>query len=204
MSPALLAAFVAASVVLMLIPGPNVALIVAASVERGTRHGLATVAGTVSGIAIQLVVNGLGLASVLAFAGSGFTILRWIGAAYLVWLGVVTWRRAPQALDAGAASPRSLGASCLRGFAVSMTNPKILLFLAAFFPQFVTGPHPGGQIVVLSAIFLAAAVVIDSGWAFMAARARALLVRHAPWRNRLTGGVLIAAGLGLAAARTVA
>ncbi len=95
MSPALLAAFVAASAVLMLIPGSNVALIVAASVERGTVGiGLATVRrnrARRSPFSSSSTVPGR--ASVLALAGSGFTILRWIGAAGLVWLGVVTWRR---------------------------------------------------------------------------------------------------------------
>jgi len=89
----------------------------------------------------------------------------------------------------------------MRGFLVSLTNPKTLLFYAAFFPQFVTGDHPTRQVWLLAATFLALAAAIDSGWALLAGRLRPLLTRHGRTRNRLTGAVLIAAGAGLAAAR---
>ncbi len=133
-------AFVAATTILMLIPGPNVALIVATSVRGGTRQGLLTVAGTSSAVVVHLALTVVGLAALLGTLGGWFAWVRWIGAAYLVWLGIRQWR-AP-APDLGQAAvglrPRRGRAVFLRGFLVSLTNPKTLLFYGAFFPQFVT------------------------------------------------------------------
>jgi threonine/homoserine/homoserine lactone efflux protein len=200
MTPGLYAAFVAAVTVLMLIPGPNVALITATSVQRGARLGLMTVAGTCAAMAAQLALVALGLSEALGAAGRWFAVLRWAGVAYLVWLGVVAWRAPAEDLTA-AAAPARAERIFLRGFLVSLTNPKTLFFYAAFFPQFVT---PGGgarQMWLLAATFLALEAIIDSGWALGAARLRPLLARHGRLRARLTGAVLIAAGAGLAAAR---
>ena len=89
-----------------------------------------------------------------------------------------------------------------RGLLVGLTNPKTLLFYGAFFPQFITpGPDAGHQLLLLAVTFLAVAIVCDSGWAILAGRLRALLVAHARLRNRITGGLLVGAGLGLAMAR---
>jgi threonine/homoserine/homoserine lactone efflux protein len=200
MSLQLYPAFVAATTVLMLIPGPNVAVISAASIARGPRAGLITVAGTCAALMLQLALVGLGMNEALGLAARWFAVLRWAGVAYLVWLGVRAWRAPPEPLAAAPAP--SARAGMLRGFVVSLSNPKTLFFLAAFFPQFVT---PGGgpaQIWVLAATFLALEVAIDSGWALLAGRLRGFLSRHGRARNRLTGAALIAAGAGLAAART--
>jgi homoserine/homoserine lactone efflux protein len=194
----LYAAFVGAVTVLMLIPGPNVALITANSVAHGPRYGLLTVAGTCAAMPLQLALTGVGMSEALGLAGRWFAVLRWAGVAYLLWLGVRTWRAPPPDL-AAEAQPRS--AVFLRGFLISLTNPKTLAFYVAFFPQFLTGPDPKRQIWLLGATFFAIAAVVDSGWALLAARLRPLLSRHGRLRNRVTGSVLIAAGAGLAAAR---
>ncbi|MGH7022941.1 MAG: LysE family translocator [Caulobacteraceae bacterium] len=194
-------AFVAAVTALMLLPGPNVALITANSIAYGPRRGLATVAGTCAAMIVQLTLVGLGLAGALKLAGRAFEILRWAGVAYLLWLGLRAWFA--QAEDLAAVRP-DLGrvrAVLLRGFGVSLTNPKTLLFYAAFLPQFVSGADPARQIWLLAATSLVIAAVVDSGWALAAARLRPLLSRHGRLRNRVTGAVLIAAGAGLAAAR---
>lgn len=201
MTMELYAAFVAATTVLMLIPGPNVALITANSVRHGTRHGLATVAGTCAAMVPQLALTALGMTETLGLAGHWFAVLRWAGVLYLIWLGVRAWRAPVEDLTSAAASRASVRAVFLRGFMVSLTNPKILLFYAAFFPQFVTADHSTRQVWLLAASFLALAAVIDSGWALLAGRLRPLLARHGRLRNRLTGAALIAAGAGLAAAR---
>ncbi|HEY1879066.1 MAG TPA: LysE family translocator [Caulobacteraceae bacterium] len=195
----LYAAFVVAVTVLMLIPGPNVALITAQSIAHGPRRGLATVAGTSAAMVLQLGLVGLGMTGALAVAGHWFAILRWAGVAYLVFLGVQTWMSKPTAGTSTRADrpERAFG----RGFIVSLTNPKILFFYAAFFPQFISGGNPAAQFWLLALSFLAIAIVIDSGWALLAGRLRPLLSRHARLRNRITGAVLIAAGAGLAAAR---
>ena len=194
--------FVLASVVLMLIPGPNVALIVATSVGRGTRFGLLTVAGTASAMAVQLVAVGLGLAGLLGGLGHLFEWIRWIGAAYLVWLGIRQWRAPPTDLTRTAAPTRSRRQVWTRAFLVSLFNPKTLLFYGAFFPQFVSSRAGAGlQVATLCIVFLLIAITIDGGWALAAGRARPLLARHGRWRNRVAGTALVGAGAGLALER---
>jgi homoserine/homoserine lactone efflux protein len=137
MSPDLYLAFVAASLALALMPGPNVAVIVSNSVAYGSRYGLLTVAGTTSAMVPQLLVVTLGLAGVLTFMSHWFEVLRWIGVAYLIYLGVEALRAPPANLGATKAEPKSIRAIYFKGALVSLTNPKTLLFFGAFLPQFV-------------------------------------------------------------------
>lgn len=195
-------AFVLACVILIVIPGPNVALIVANSVAHGARYGLITVAGTSSAVLVHLALTVLGTSAVLAFLASSFDWLRWMGVAYLLWLGVSAWR-APAA-DLSRVGPQARSARLIfwRGFLVGLTNPKTLLFYGAFFPQFITpGAEAPDQLLLLAATFLVVATVLDGVWALLASRLRTLLVAHGRLRNRLTGGLLMGAGLGLALAR---
>lgn len=195
-------AFVVAVTVLMLIPGPNVALIVANSIRHGARYGLMTVLGTTAAMVLQLAVTGLGMTALLGALAHAFEILRWVGVAYLVWLGVSVWRAPPVDLSHASPEPRRMAAIFSRGFFVSLTNPKTLFFYAAFFPQFVDAKAAAGpQILILSLTFVALALLLDGGWALLAARFRAALALRARLRNRVTGGVLIGAALGLALAR---
>jgi homoserine/homoserine lactone efflux protein len=202
MSAELFLAFVAATTILILIPGPNVALIVAHSVGHGIRYGLLTVAGTSSAMIVQLTLTVLGMAALLAAMADWFEWLRWIGVAYLVYLGIRAWNALPVDLTGIQPQPRSGQAIFWRGFLVSLTNPKTLLFYGAFLPQFVS-PEASitGQLVLLSVTFFAIAVLLDSAWALLAAQFRAALASNGKLRNRLTGGLLIGAGLGLALAR---
>ena len=196
-------AFIAACVVLIAIPGPNVALIVANSVAHGARYGLMTVAGTASAMVLQLALVVLGASALLGMLANLFDWLRWLGVAYLVWLGVRTWRAAATDLAGTQAEPRSMASIFSRGFAVSLTNPKTLLFYAAFLPQFV-GMGDGEatyQLLLLAGTFLVVAVLLDGAWALLAGRLRSLLQARARLRNRITGGLLIGAGVGLAFAR---
>jgi threonine/homoserine/homoserine lactone efflux protein len=194
--------FVATVVVLMLIPGPNVALIVGNSVAHGTRFGLMTLAGTASAMVVQLALTALGMAELLGRMGVWFDWLRWIGVVYLVWLGVRQWRAPPVDLTQTRPEPRSVRAIWGRAFLVSLTNPKVLFFYGAFFPQFIVpGPGLHRQVALLAVTFLAVAVIVDSGWAVAAGRARGVLARHGRLRNRVSGGVLVGAGVALAVAR---
>ena len=194
-------AFVLATCILMLIPGPNVALIVANSVAYGTRFGLLTMAGTSSAMVVQLVITALGMTAVLGFLGLWFEWLRWTGVVYLVYLGIRHWRAIPTNLTQTKPEPRSAKAIFTRGFLVSLTNPKTLLFYGAFFPQFVTTKQePYVQVILLAATFLLIAITIDGAWATLAGRARGILAKRAQLRNRLSGGLLIGAGVGLALA----
>ena len=202
MSLDLYLAFVAASAILILIPGPNVALIVANSVAHGTRFGLLTVSGTSSAVVVHLALTVLGATAILNFLAASFDWLRWAGVVYLVWLGVRAWRAAPVDLAGTKAQARSVRLIFARGFLVGLTNPKTLLFYGAFLPQFITpGPNVADQLLLLAVTFFVAATVLDGAWAILAGRLRALLTTHARLRNRLTGGLLVGAGLGLALAR---
>jgi threonine/homoserine/homoserine lactone efflux protein len=195
-------AFVLAAGVLMLIPGPNVALIVANSVAHGARYGLLTVAGTSAAMVVQLALTALGMTELLGLLGAWFDWLRWAGVAYLVWLGIAQWRAPPEDLTRTAPEPKSRRAILVRAFLVSLVNPKTLLFYGAFFPQFLNPTADiATQVALLSATFLALAVLLDSGWALLAARARGLLAARGRLRNRVSGGLLVGAGLGLAMAR---
>lgn len=195
-------AFIAASAILILIPGPNVALIVANSVAHGTRFGLMTMAGTSSAILVQLALTVAGATAALDLLAAGFDWLRWAGVAYLLWLGISAWRAPATHLGGTAAQGRSLKRIYLRGFLVGLTNPKTLLFYGAFLPQFVVpeGNVPR-QLLLLAATFFIVAALLDGLWAVMAGRLRTILLLHARWRNRVTGGLLMGAGLGLALAR---
>ncbi|HUN44938.1 MAG TPA: LysE family translocator [Stellaceae bacterium] len=195
-------AFVLATSILMLIPGPNVALIVANSVAYGARFGLLTVAGTSSAMVAQLAVTALGMTAVLETLAYWFEWIRWLGVAYLLYLGISQWRAPAVDLTRTKPQPKSVREIFLRGFLVSLSNPKTLLFYGAFFPQFISTDAPlEGQIALLSLTFLVLAVLLDGGWALLAARARGFLATRGRFRNRLSGSLLIAAGLGLALAR---
>jgi homoserine/homoserine lactone efflux protein len=194
--------FVGAVSLLMVMPGPNVALIVANAMAYGPRYGLITVAGTSAAIVVQLGVTALGLTELLGMLGAWFDWIRWAGVVYLVYLGIAAWRAPVVDLTRTAPEPRSYRAIFGRGLLVSLSNPKTLFFYGAFFPQFLD-PAVAilPQVLLLSATFLALAVLIDGSWALLAAKARFLLAARGRLRNRLSGLLLLGAGLGLALVR---
>jgi homoserine/homoserine lactone efflux protein len=202
MSMNLYLAFVAASLALALMPGPNVAVIISNSVAYGPRYGLLTVTGTSSAMIPQLLVVTLGLAGVLEFMSHWFEVLRWIGVAYLLYLGIEALRAPAANLAAMSALPKSPRAIYTKGLLVSLTNPKTLLFFGAFLPQFVDPKSDAvSQLALLSLTFIILCSMVDMTWALAAGRARPLLIRAGRWTNRITGGVLITAAAALALAR---
>ena len=177
-------------------------LIVANSVAYGARYGMLTLAGTAGAMVFQLAAIALGLTTTLHVLADWFDWIRWVGVVYLVYLGVRQWCARPVDLGRTAPQPRSARVIVLRGFLVSLTNPKTLLFFGAFFPQFISLQAPVlPQVALLSASFLLVAVTVDSGWALLASRLRGVLAMRGRLRNRVAGGCLIGAGLGLALAR---
>jgi len=192
-------AFVLATSVLIVIPGPNVALIVANSVGYGTRYGLLTVAGTSSAIVVQLALTWLGMTALLGSLAQWFDWIRWAGVAYLLWLGIRQWLAEPVDLTRAQPQHRTPREIFSRGILVSFTNPKTLFFYGAFFPQFITpNEHVTAQIAILAATFLVIAAGLDACWALLAGRVRHVLAVRGRLRNRISGGVLIGAGVGLA------
>ena len=198
----LLAAFIAATIILGLIPGPNVALTVANSITYGPRYGLLTVAGTSAAMVPQVILTCIGMVTVLSLLSGVFDVLRWVGVAYLACLGWRQWHAPPLDLSAIPPQPKSITAIFWRGFFVSSTNPKTLLFYGAFFPQFIDGQNPVlPQLVILSLTFVTVITLIDSSWALLAGTARKFLAARGTLRNRISGGFLMAAAAGLALAR---
>ena len=202
MSLDLYLAFVAACVVLILIPGPNVALIVANSVAHGTRFGLLTVAGTSSAVVVHLALTVLGATAVLNFLAASFDWLRWAGVAYLVWLGIAAWR-APAVDLCAHRGAGALGAADLRarlpGRPHQSQDAAVLRRLPAAVHH--AGSDRGRPAPAAGRDVPRRRRRARRLWAILAGRLRALLVAHARLRNRLTGGLLIGAGVGLALAR---
>lgn len=193
-------ALIVATLLLVLIPGPNVAMIVAASVQHGFRAGLTAIMGTTTGVALQLILVLGGVAAIVELAALALSIIKWAGVAYLVWLGLRLWRSPPERLDCDAQSSGPI--AFRRGLLIALLNPKTLLFNAAFLPQFVNSDTPAGiQLLVLSAIYLTVLTLGDTLWAAFAAAARSWLTKYGQLRNRLTGGLFLGAGLGLALSR---
>jgi len=198
-------ALVIATTIMILIPGPSVMLTVGHALSYGLRASLATVAGATTGVGLQVAVALAGMTSLMLFLADWFELIRWAGVAYLVYLGVKTWRQ-PVTVDAtDDALPASNGRSLfLQGLIVTIPNPKSLIFLAAFLPQFIDpAADPVLQAGVIGVTFLVIAFVFTAFWALIADRARRLFrsPRAARLRNRVTGGLFIGAGLGLALAR---
>ncbi len=153
----------------IVIPGPNVLVIMATSIKHGRTRGLQTVAGTSSAMILQLIIAGLGTSYFISVLAEGFIWLKWIGVAYLLYLGISHLWRAY--VGDSSTPPISASGSFQRGFWVSLTNPKTILFFGAFLPQFVQADSPYLlQIVILSAIFWSIAVVFDCVFAVCASK----------------------------------
>ncbi len=192
-----LIALVVATAVLVAIPGPNVALIVANSLKYGFRMGMVTVLGTTVGLAAQLVLVVSGVSALVALAAGALTWIKWGGVVYLIYLGVRAWREPPDDLSAISAAPAMFWQGC----AIAVLNPKTLLFHAAFLPQFVAADAAlVGNLAIVAAVFIVVVLVGDMLWAALAGSAGRVFRRFRHARNRVTGGFLVVAGtsLGLA------
>lgn len=199
-------AFTAASAVLIIIPGPVVTYVIACSMAHGTRTGLMGVIGTSAGTGVLLTACGFGLVPLFVALADWFDVLRLIGAAYLIWLGIQQWRAKPVVMDDGmvAEARKSDGSLLTQGFLIAITNPKSILFFAAFLPQFMSPTAPAGpQLLVLSLTFLVVASVLDGIWAVVGGSVRHLFqtARRIRVRNRISGGLLMLTGVGMAFAR---
>ena len=189
-----LAALIAATSVLVMMPGPNVALIVANSLRYGLRMGIVTVVGTTVGVGLQLLLVVFGLAALVDFAAEALTWIKWAGVVYLVYLGIRTWLEPAGDLAAIEATPVMFWRGCL----VALLNPKTLLFNAAFIPQFVGGSPMMMELGIVALVFLSVLFVGDVLWAAFANTARRYIGRFGRLRNRVTGAFLGTAGVGLA------
>ena len=197
----LFSAFLLITFVLVIVPGPIVTLVIATGATRGVRAALVTVIGTTLGNAALLTCIAFGLNWILKTSAEVFDVLRWIGAAYLIWLGVQSWRKAGRPVDQ---SPPRHRVHVSRGFLVAMTNPKTIAFFTAFLPQFVDPALPAGwQLFMMCTVTVLLAGLTDAAWAVAAGLGRAWFMkpRHNTVLGRLSGLVLIGGGLWLSLAR---
>lgn len=189
-----------ATSILVLIPGPNVALIVSNGLRHGLKLGLVTAFGTTAGLAFQLLLVITGMATIIELAASALLWIKWLGVAYLVYLGIKTWNTVDGDLNEIPAQSKS--GIFWRGFALAVINPKTLLFNAAFLPQFVAaGDGATSQLMILAAVYLMVIVAGDALWAVFASSARRFFTQFRHLRNRLSGGLMLGAAAGLALSR---
>ena len=203
MEPSVYLAFVMATVIMIALPGPSVLLTVAHSISFGWQRALSTVAGATLGIAVQLILAAIGLTSLLNSVAEAFEWIRWAGAAYLVYLGIKQWRSAGEPLeyDRYSVKKRNL---LVQGLVITIPNPKSLIFIAAFLPQFIDAGRPLGlQFTYIVPTFLAITFTVTSVWALVAGKASGFLRGRRAFRSvlRAAGGLMIVAGMGLALAR---
>jgi len=199
-------AFASASIALLLIPGPTVLLVLSYAISQGRRVALATVAGVALGDLIAMSASLAGLGALVLASANLFLVLKWVGAIYLVYLGVKLFCSAPAASlgvldDAPAATPRKVFA---HSAAVTALNPKSIVFFIAFVPQFINSDAAlAPQFGVLVATFVGFAAINALGYAILADKLRQKIARpHVlPFLTRLGGGALVAMGVATAAIR---
>jgi threonine/homoserine/homoserine lactone efflux protein len=197
-------AFVAASVVLLLIPGPTVLLVVSYALGRGWRVAAPVAVGVALGDLTAMTLSMLGVGALLASSAALFTVLKWVGAAYLIWLGVKLWR-AGGTLEARARKDATPPLGMLaHAWLVTTLNPKSIVFFVAFLPQFLD-PARGfwTQMAIFEATFVTLAFANAFGYALLGARAGRLAASPRALRlvNRAGGTALIAAGAAALTAR---
>jgi len=192
--------YLAAVALLVLTPGPTMLMCIANALRLGTASALASVAGSVSAVLGVMLLSALGLGALLAASEAAFVTLKLVGAAYLVWLGVRTFRQPglPWNVEAsGRSAPRRLRSLYLQGFLVGASNPKALLFFAAFFPQFIQPNAPWvPQFALLAATFVAIEFSVLTLCALGAARLAPMMAdgTRMRWFNRGCGGLFALMG----------
>jgi len=187
-------AFCAASVALAVVPGPTVTVIIANALRYGTRAGLMNVLGTQAGVVLWLVIAVLGLNAMIAVMGVWFDALRYIGAAYLIWLGYKLFRsKGDLAVAVDRARPR--GSFFLQGFVVILSNPKMLVLFGALIPPFLTrGGNTGQETLILGLTFAVIAAASDTLYALAAGRAGGWLSRSRIRAIEIVSGFFLTAG----------
>lgn len=202
MTADILAAYVVATLVVLAIPGPTILLVVSYAVSRGRPAILPSVIGVALGDTTAATVSLLGLGAILAASATLFVVLKWVGAAYLVYLGIKMWRAGAAAIDVTAPPEKDGRHILLHCWLVTALNPKGIVFFIAFLPQFVSATAPlGPQLLLLGSIFVVLAIANALVYALLASKVREQFRRPATLgvAQRIGGSVLIAAGLATAA-----
>lgn len=203
-SASTLAVFAAASFALIVVPGPSVLYIVGASISQGRRAGLMSMLGVQAGGLVHVFAAAIGVSALIASSAEAFNVVKFAGAAYLVYLGVQRIRHAGED-DMEATEPRSHAHLFRQGVVVNVLNPKVAIFFVAFLPQFIDpgAGTPGIQIIFLGLVFIAIAMISDGTYALLAGTAAEHLrgsFRSRQRLDRISGTIII--GLGAVAALT--
>lgn len=199
-----LSLFVIAGLLLNITPGADLALIGARSAGQGFRSGAAAALGVGAGCFVHVAAAALGLSALIASSATAFTVLRWIGAAYLVWLGIGLLRGSGSRAEAAATLPDlTVWRSFVQGFLTNALNPKVALFFLAFLPQFIDTAAPGKALafVALGTVFAVNGTVVNVAFAALVAHVRRAF--NGPrsigrWVSRAVGALFIALGVRLA------
>lgn len=197
-------AFLTAAILLNLSPGPDMAFILGQTARRGMRSGFAAMFGIWSGALLHVALAALGLSAVLATSAAAFTAVKWLGAAYLVWLGVQAWRAHEELSETATGRAGAAGFSIYRqGVLIAAFNPKVAIFFLAFLPQFVVpGAGPASaQLFLHGILIIGVAAMIEPPLVLIGGRL-AGAVRSSPrasrLMNRALGSLFIALGIRLA------
>jgi homoserine/homoserine lactone efflux protein len=203
MSIELYGAFVLACILLALTPGPNMSLFIANGTAHGTRAALLTVLGATLGLGVLVALATIGMTSAMAIMAEWFDVIRWGGAAYLAWLGIGRLRAAFAAAPLEPVAAPADGRYIWQGALVSLSNPKVLLFLGAFFPQFINPAAPiAPQLTLLAVTFVVALAGVDSCLALAVGAAKGwFTARRRRFADGISGVLLLGGGLWLAVAR---
>ena len=198
--------FVAAALALLLVPGPSVLYVVARSVEGGWSAGLTSVLGIGTGTLVHVTFAAVGLSALLASSTAAFAVVKWLGVAYLVWLGLSRLLERNGENGAVEVGQERLPRVFLQGVMVNVLNPKTALFFLAFLPQFVDPSHGPvwAQVMVLGATLASLGFLTDGCYALLSGTASVWLRRRSDgfrrWRRYVSGGVYLALGAASAAA----
>lgn len=203
--------FAAAGLLLNLTPGPDVLYIVRNALRFGARAGVVAALGINAGCFVHIFAAAVGVSALLAASATAFTVLKWAGAAYLLWVGVqlLVSKAVPQRWGSPDGSPPAYGQPGLwsifrGGFLTNALNPKVAIFFLAFVPQFIAPAteHKALAFVLLGSLFNVNSVAVNCGWALAAAwmARRDAVQRGMQWLDRAAGAMFIAFGLRLALA----
>ena len=200
MSLALWLGFLLAAILIAVTPGPGAVLSMSTSMRYGYWSALTAILGLQAAILVHLAIVAIGFGALLAASETGFSVVKFIGAAYLIWLGVQKWRSPPLPVDAETLSIRRRGLF-LQGLLVNLTNPKAIIFIGALVPQFIDpGRSQVEQYLLIAATLCLTDIVVMSAYALAAGRLGSWL--HDPkairLQNRAFGGLFISAGTLLA------
>ena len=198
--PASLMIFIAAALALLLTPGPAVLFIIARSLEQGRLAGIVSTLGIASASVVHVAFAALGLSALLMQSALAFTVVKYLGAAYLIYLGLRTLLSKAEASSSKSVEKKPLPRIYSQGFIVNLFNPKTALFFLAFLPQFVNAERGSVtlQIVILGAIFVGMAIFSDGLYAIVAGSAGNFLsgnLRMAKLQKNFAGTMYIALGL---------